>query len=74
MLRSFGCSVHVCSGVGEGFPDIVVGRGGTTFLLECKTGEGKLTKAQAVWHAEWAGQKAIVRTPEEALNAVGIRP
>ncbi len=72
-LRAFGCSVHVCSSIGDGYPDLCVGRGGTTFLLECKTGLGVLTEAQKKWHATWAGHAAIVRTPEEALNAVGIR-
>ncbi len=72
-LREVGCSVHVLSGVGDGFPDLAVGRGGTSYLLECKTGNGGLTKHQIAWHATWAGHSAIVRTPEEALNAVGIR-
>ncbi len=72
-LRSFGCSVHVLSSVGDGFPDLAVGRGGTTFLLECKTGAGVLTKDQAKWHLSWDGHAVIVRTPKEALNAVGIR-
>lgn len=69
-LRQIGASVQVTSGVGKGFPDLVVGWRGKTFLLECKTGADKLNQMQQDWHAAWAGHVAVVRTPEEAQLAV----
>lgn len=58
--------------------DLLAARAGINFLLEVKVpkakGErgGKLTPEQEVFFKEWRGQKAIVRTPEEALRAVGL--
>jgi hypothetical protein len=69
-LRQIGASVQVTSGVGKGFPDLVVGWRGQTFLIECKTGNDKLNQMQQDWHAAWAGHVAVVRTPEEAQLAV----
>lgn len=35
-------------------------------------GDGTLTEAQVAWHAGWCGGRvAIVRTPDEALAAIG---
>lgn len=69
-LRKIGASVHVASTVGKGFPDLVVGFRGKTFLLECKTDKDKLNALQRDWHAKWAGHVAVVRTPEEAQLAI----
>ena len=69
-LRQIGASVQVLSMVGGGCPDLAAGFRGKTFLLETKTGKGKLNKKQQDWHAKWAGHVAIVRTPEEAQLAV----
>jgi hypothetical protein len=69
-LRQIGASVHVTSGVGKGFPDLVVGWRGKTFLLECKKGNDKLNQMQQDWHAVWAGHVAVVRTPEDAQLAI----
>ena len=32
----------------------------------------KLNYRQLAWHEWWRGQKAVVRTPEEALEVIGI--
>lgn len=69
-LRDIGASVQITSMVGKGFPDLVVGWRGRSFLLECKTGADKLNAMQRDWHATWAGHVAIVRTPEEAQLAI----
>jgi hypothetical protein len=69
-LRDIGASVQVTSTVGKGFPDLVVGWRGKTFLLEVKTDRDKLNTLQQEWHSRWAGQVAVVRTPEEAQLAV----
>lgn len=73
-LRAVGCSVAVTSHLGHGFPDLVVGRGRTTVLMECKSGpRDGLTEDEVTWHCLWkGGPLVIVRTPAEALAAVGI--
>ena len=71
-LVKVGASVHITSDVGDGFPDIVVGWRGGNFLLEIKTREGRLNKAQKRWHGRWRGQHAVVRNVDEALAACGI--
>ena len=71
-LRKVGCTVFITSGVGMGFPDLVVGRGGSNYLLEVKTAKGELKESQEEFFALWNGQVQVVRTPEEALEAVGF--
>lgn len=76
-LRRAGCSVTVTSAVGDGFPDIAVGRGQATFLLEIKDGSKppsarKLTRDQEQWHGSWRGHAAVVHSVNEALQAVGL--
>jgi len=69
-LRDMGASVAITSSVGSGFPDLVVGWRGHNTLLECKTGNAKLTGDEAAFQMKWAGQLTVVRTPEEAVIAV----
>ena len=77
-LRAAGCSVTILSA--PGVPDLLVGRGGRTYLLEVKGGLGprggksgrELTKDQLLWWATWQGHAMLVRTPQEALQAVGL--
>ena len=52
--------------------DIIVGRGFKTYLIECKTKHGKLRQSQVDFQRDWRGHYAVVRTPEEALKAVGL--
>ena len=57
--------------------DLLAAKNGVNFLLEVKVpkakGErgGRLTPEQEEFFANWRGQKAVVRTVEEALEAVG---
>ena len=88
-LREAGCSVVCTHMLGQGFPDIVVGRevptGGPfgrerrTYLIEVKDGsrvpsERKLTPDQVLWHREWRGHVAVAESVEQALRAVGLLP
>lgn len=72
-LKAAGCDVMF---IGKPV-DLLVSRAGINFLLEVKMprgkGErgGKLTPEQEEFFANWRGQKAVVRTAEEALQAVG---
>ena len=66
-LRRLGYSVLDASAVGGGFPDLVVGKNGVTFLLEIKTAKGKLNPLQLKWHANWRGRVAVARSLEDAI-------
>jgi Holliday junction resolvase len=75
-LRAVGATVEVSSAVGGGFPDLVCGYRGNTYLLEVKDGKKppskrKLTPDQVEWHDRWRGQVAIVKSINEALNVIG---
>lgn len=63
-LRFFGATVAVTSAQGEGFPDLIVGYRGRTFLIEVKDGDkgaaAKLTPAQVEWFAAWKGEPVFV--------------
>ena len=76
-LRQIGASVATCHAVGQGFPDICVGYNGDTFLLEIKDptkpkGDQKLTPLQVEWHQSWRGHVAVVKTVQQALEAIGV--
>ena len=71
-LRQVGASVLVLSRVGQGCADLAAGIRGMTFFLEVKTDKGKLTENEQKFMDEWRGHYAIVRTPEEALRAIGV--
>ncbi len=73
-LRKIGATVAITSSVGAGFPDLVVGYKGKTYLLEVKTGNDQLNTAQRNWHEVWGGHIAVVRTPEQAqVEVIGAR-
>jgi len=74
-LRAAGASVFVTSKVGNGFPDLVVGYGGATYLLEVKNpnvpkADRQLTPEQSIFFCFWRGHVEVVLTPEEALQVV----
>ena len=55
-FRELGASVFDASGIGRGFPDILVGYNGNTALVEIKSGEKKkFTEAQLKFMSEWKG-------------------
>lgn len=80
-LRAVGASVLSLAAVGSSVPDLLVGFGGVTYLLEIKRADGleanTLAKKvrlrdQAEWRAKWRGGPAVeVRTAAEALAAAG---
>lgn len=74
-LQAYGCTTQSLAAVGLGCPDLLVGYKGANVLLEIKNPEVKpserrLTPDQKGWHERWTGQKAIVETIDEALDAV----
>jgi hypothetical protein len=69
-LERAGCSVLQCD-----HPDLIVGRGNQNYLLEVKRPgytTADLTPAQKLMLATWNGQYAIVTSPTEAAEAVGL--
>ena len=66
-LRQLFFSVAVTSAAGKGFPDIVVGYNGKSYLFEIKSPGGKLTPAQIKFSREWRGQWNVIETAEDAL-------
>ena len=67
-LRARGFSVEITSNVADGFPDIVVGWNGRTYLMEIKSKGGKLTPEQIKWHDAWQGHKSVIYSAEEAIK------
>lgn len=75
VLRDAGCRVVPFESPSPGEPDFLVGRLGRLTLLELKSYDGRLGAAQLDAHQAWAAvgvKVATVRTPREALDAVGI--
>ena len=67
-----GVSVFDAAGSGRGFPDLVVGYNGLTYLYEVKDGKKspsarKLTNAQVGFHGNWQGHVAVICSAEEIL-------
>jgi hypothetical protein len=78
-LRRHGASVVPTHTLGRGFPDLICGYLGVTYLLELKDGN-KAPSAQALTDDElwfighWRGRPvALVRDVAEALKALGIK-
>jgi len=69
-LEACGCSVTRLSQ--KGVPDLLVSRQGVTYLIEVKEPKGKLTEDQEAFIWNWKGSVAVVRSVEEALEAVGL--
>lgn len=76
-LRAVGASVEPrLATLGKGAPDLLVGFRGLTFVMEVKdpakpASRRRLTPDELVWHAEWAGQVAVVQTLDDALRVIG---
>ena len=66
-IRAAGISVYNTSVVGQGFPDIVCGYGGRTYLVEIKDGaktpsQRRLKPQQEAFRASWLGHYQILET------------
>lgn len=68
-LVAVGCTVKSLSA--KSIPDLLVGCNGVNYLLEVKMPKNDLTDDQIIFFETWEGQCVVVRTPEEALKAVG---
>ena len=79
-LEAVGATVEPLP-TGKGVPDLLVGYRGKNILMEVKkevvrgkvyASDVKLNAKQVIWHDCWRGQKCIVRTPQEALDVIGL--
>ena len=76
-LRQCGWVVHDTSGVGGGFPDLVVGKAGRLVLVEIKDGAKKpsarrLTKAEAAFRAKFVEAGVWVEIIESTEDATTL--
>ncbi len=75
-LRDAGATVFYWRAVSrtKGVPDLIVGYGGITWLVEVKSEKGKLSEAQLALRAFWTGGPiATVRSVSEALASIGVQ-
>ena len=76
-IRAVGASVQSLAAVGKGVPDLLVGKDGKTWLIECKDGANapsarQLTPDQREWIDAWRGTPVVVAYgPDDALRAIG---
>ena len=80
-LRDVGASVVDLHELGDGVPDLLVGRLDTSVfpararnvLMEVKADDkAKLTEDEKTFHSAWRGEKVyVVRSVREALRAIG---
>lgn len=71
-LRAAGATVQHLHKVGEGCPDILAGFRSENYILELKQPKGKVNKLQKEWHDNWRGHVFVVRSVDEALDAIGV--
>lgn len=86
VYRQLGWHVVITNQVGDGFPDLVVGKQSLTDLVEVKDGskppsERKLTPDEQQFHDNWTGRPVriiesvddVIRHNEEVVNASNER-
>lgn len=72
LFRKLGFSVVMLHQVGNGCPDIMLGKHGVNTLVELKDGnkspsKRKLTDGQKEFHESWQGEVFIVKSKAEAI-------
>lgn len=70
-LEKVGATVASLARVKYGCPDLCVGFRGQNYLMEVKTKKGTLTPAQVKFFESWQGSAIVVRSVDEALQAIG---
>jgi len=70
-LRAAGASVFVSSDVGRGFPDLVVGHRGHTYLIEVKVPGGRIRDSQSAFALSWRGSPVcVVRNVQDCFDVL----
>lgn len=75
MFRALGCDVRSTASVGAGFPDLVVGLAGRTYLVEVKDGRKapsarRLTPLEEKFREGWRGGWHLVECREDVVALV----
>lgn len=70
-----GVSVLHLHTVGKGCPDLAVGRGGITYLIEIKDGKKsvsrkRLTDDENDFHSKWTGHVAVAESVTDILKII----
>lgn len=71
-FREAGCSVVHLHQVGDGCPDIAVGRNNKTVLVEIKDGNSKLTADEQMFALTWEGAYHIVRIRDDVQRVIDL--
>lgn len=74
-LRQLGYSVYITSMVGNGFPDLVIGKRNKNYLVELKDGSKplsarKLTDAEVNFINKWQGEVIVAHDLDQILNQI----
>jgi hypothetical protein len=72
-----GVSVAITSALGDGYPDLNIGREGKTFLVELKNGlltpsKRKLSPDEEKFMKQWRGHYAVCNSLDEVLKVIGV--
>lgn len=72
-FRKLGCQVAITSGLGDGFPDLVVGKQLKVLLVEVKDGSKppsarELTDKEKKFRDAWKGCYAVVESVADAVR------
>lgn len=70
-LRSAGFTVRHTHMIGEGFPDLVVGRWDVNLLVEVKQEGEKLTPDERVFFETWKGAAIVATSAEQVIAEFG---
>jgi hypothetical protein len=72
-FRKLGCSVLSLAPLGRGAPDLAVGYGGLTCLVEVKSGpKAKLTPDQREFWDTWKGGVRLVNSLDAVMETVEL--
>lgn len=72
-FRDLGCSVLDLSRMGQGCPDLLIGKHQRNRLVEVKRDKkAKLTDAQLEFFGAWKGHVSVVTSPDDAARVVGL--
>ena len=67
-FEAAGWSVLHTARLGGSVPDLFVAKAGRTVAVEVKGPKTRISAGQHSWHADWPGETAIVRTPEDVMR------
>lgn len=75
LFRQAGYSVQSLAQLGNGVPDLLLGRNGVNHLVEIKDGDKpasrqQLTADQSEWTERWKGKVWLVTSKEDAIEMI----